>query len=80
MLRRVVASEFGLLVLWGMGIGAMASALAVWPNLHSLPPVPTLALVMLLLAGIVGLNLFCGHLVFNRIVRGMSPVNEDVTR
>jgi hypothetical protein len=80
-LRRMVASEFGHLVLWGIGIGAMASALAVWPNLRSLPPVPTLTLVMLLLAGIIGLNLFCGHLVFNRMVRGMmSPVLKDVSR
>ena len=50
-------------------IGAVTSAIAVWPNLAGLPPTPTLILVVTMLAGIVGLNFVCGWLIFRWTVR-----------
>lgn len=72
-LARMVFSEFGRLVFWGIAIGALTSALAVWPNLTSLPAVPTMLLVGGLLAGIVVLNLLCGWLVFRWSLREVDP-------
>jgi len=72
-LARMVFAEFGRLVLWGIAIGAIASAIAVWPNLSTLPPAPTLILVASLLAGIVVLNLASGWLIFRWSVRDLRP-------
>jgi len=72
-LARMVFSEFGRLVLWGIGIGTLAAALAVWPNLTSLPAAPAVALVGSLLAGIVALNLACGWAVFRWSLRDLHP-------
>jgi ABC-type antimicrobial peptide transport system permease subunit len=72
-LGRMVYAEFSRLVLWGIGIGAGASALAVWPSLTALPAGPTLALVAGLLAGIVVLNLASGWLVFRWSIRDLRP-------
>lgn len=72
-LGRLVFAEFSRLVLWGLAIGAAASAIAVFPNLAGLPPAPTLALVSALLAGIVGLNLLSGWLVFRWSLRDLRP-------
>lgn len=79
-LGRMVFAEFGRLVLWGTSIGVIASAIAVWPNLRSLPPAPTLALVGGLVAGIVVLNLVCGRLVFSRVVRQIRPSLDEIVR
>jgi ABC-type antimicrobial peptide transport system permease subunit len=68
-LGRMVFAEFGRLVIWGVLIGAVTSAIAVWPNLAGLPPTPTLILVVTMLAGIVGLNFVCGWLIFRWTVR-----------
>jgi len=68
-LGRMVFAEFGRLVLWGIVIGAVTSAIAVWPNLAGLPATPTLILVVTMLAGIVGLNFACGWLIFRWTVR-----------
>ena len=68
-LGRMVFAEFGRLVIWGILIGAVTSAIAVWPNLAGLPPTPTLILVVTMLAGIVGLNFVCGWLIFRWTVR-----------
>lgn len=72
-LARMVFAEFGRLVLWGIAIGAVASAIAVWPNVSTLPPAPTLILVATLLAGIVVLNLASGWLIFRWSVRDLRP-------
>jgi hypothetical protein len=72
-LARLVFAEFSRLVLWGIGVGAGASALAVWPNLTALPAGPTLALVAGLLTGIVALNLASGWLVFRWSLRDLRP-------
>ncbi len=72
-LGRLVFAEFSRLVFWGLAIGAAASAIAVFPNLAGLPPAPTLALVAALLAGIVGLNLLSGWLVFRWSLRDLRP-------
>ncbi|MFM9079201.1 MAG: hypothetical protein ACKOTE_03540, partial [Opitutaceae bacterium] len=53
--------------------GELAAAVAVGPNLATLPPAPTLLLVAGLLAGIVGLNLATGAWVFRRAVRDLRP-------
>jgi len=68
-LGRMVLAEFGRLVLWGIAIGAVTSAIAVWPNLAGLPATPTMILVATMLAGIVGLNFGCGWLIFRWTVR-----------
>jgi putative ABC transport system permease protein len=68
-LGRMVFAEFGRLVIWGIVIGAVTSAIAVWPNLAGLPATPTLILVVTMLAGIVGLNFACGWLIFRWTVR-----------
>jgi len=72
-LARMVRAEYGTLVLRGITIGALAAAVAVGPNLTALPATPTLLLVAGLLAGIVGLNLATGALVFRRAVRDLRP-------
>jgi ABC-type lipoprotein release transport system permease subunit len=72
-LGRMVRAEYGTLVLRGITIGALAAAVAVGPNLTALPATPTLLLVAGLLAGIVGLNLATGALVFRRAVRDLRP-------
>ncbi len=70
-LGRMVFAEFGRLVAWGIVIGAIASAVAVWPGLRTLPPAPTVLLVGSLLAGIVALNLGSGWLVFRWSLRDL---------
>jgi ABC-type antimicrobial peptide transport system permease subunit len=70
---RLVFAEFSQLVLWGIGLGLAAAALAVWPSLATLPAAPTLALVASLLAGIVALNLLSGWLVFRWSLRDLRP-------
>jgi hypothetical protein len=72
-LARMVLAEFSRLVFWGIALGAAASALAVWPGLSALPAAPTLALVAGLLAGIIGLNLASGWLVFRWSTRDLRP-------
>jgi ABC-type antimicrobial peptide transport system permease subunit len=72
-LGRMVFSEFGRLVLWGIAIGTVASAIAVFPSATSLPAGPTLVLVVGLLAGIVALNLVSGWVVFRWSLRDLRP-------
>ncbi|HUR59205.1 MAG TPA: FtsX-like permease family protein [Opitutaceae bacterium] len=72
-LVRIVFSEFGRVVLWGIAIGVIASALAVWPGLRALPAAPTVLLVASLLGGIVALNLASGWLVFRWSLRDLRP-------
>jgi len=72
-LARLVFAEFGRLVLWGIAIGLVASALAIWPGLAALPAAPTLALVAGLFLGIVALNLASGWLVFRWALRDLRP-------
>lgn len=72
-LGRMVFSEFGRLVWWGIAIGTVASAIAVWPSATSLPAGPTLVLVFGLLAGIVALNLVSGWAVFRWSLRDLRP-------
>lgn len=72
-LARMVFAEFDRLVLWGIAIGAVASAIAVWPNVTTLPPAPTLIFVATLLLGIVVLNLASGWLIFRWSVRDLRP-------
>lgn len=72
-LARMVFSEFGRLVLWGIVIGAIASAVSVWPNATTLPAGPTIVLVAGLLAGIVVLNLASGWLIFKWSSRDLKP-------
>jgi hypothetical protein len=69
----MVLAEFSRLVLWGIALGAAASALAVWPGLSTLPAAPTLALVAGLLAGIMLLNFASGWLVFRWSTRDLRP-------
>ena len=68
-LARMVFSEFGRLVFLGIALGAVAALVAVWPSLTTLPPVSTVALVVGLLVGIVGLNLASGWLVWRWSLR-----------
>lgn len=77
-LARLVFSEFSRLVVWGIGIGAIASAVAVWPNVTTLPPTATLLLVGGLLAGIVVVNLASGWLIFRWSLRDLRPGLEQV--
>ncbi len=72
-LARIVFSEFARLVVWGISIGAVASAIAVWPNFTSFPATPTLLLVAGLLAGIVLLNLVSGWAIFRWSLRDLRP-------
>jgi ABC-type lipoprotein release transport system permease subunit len=64
LLGRLVYSEYSRLVIWGLLIGLIASGVSIWPNLQTLPAVPTLILVIGLLSGIVVLNLLCGVFAF----------------
>lgn len=72
-LARMVFSEFGRLVAWGIGIGAVAAVVAVWPNVTTFPPAATFALVGGLLAGIVVLNLVSGWAIFRWSLRDLRP-------
>lgn len=72
-LARVVFAEFGRLVLWGIGIGALASAIAVWPSLTALPAAPTIGLVVTMLAGILALNLAWGWAIFRWSMKDLRP-------
>jgi len=65
-------------VLWGISIGAIASAVAVWPNVTTLPATATLVLVGGLLAGIVAVNLASGWLIFRWALRDLRPGLEQV--
>ena len=60
----MVFSEYSRLIVWGLGVGLVASVISIWPNLQSLHAGPTMVLVGGLLAGIVVLNLVCGILTF----------------
>jgi ABC-type antimicrobial peptide transport system permease subunit len=71
-LARMVFAEFARLVAWGIAIGALASAIAVWPNVRTLPATPTFVLVAGLLAGIVILNLASGWLIFRWSLRDLQ--------
>lgn len=70
-LARMVFAEFSRLVAWGISIGALASGIAVWPNLTSLPATPTFVLVAGLLLGIVALNVASGWLAFRWSLRDL---------
>jgi putative ABC transport system permease protein len=70
-LAKMVFAEFSRLVLWGIGIGVIASVVAIWPSVTSLPTTPTLILVTGLLIGIVTLNLVSGWAVFRWSTRGL---------
>ncbi|MES2696395.1 MAG: FtsX-like permease family protein [Verrucomicrobiota bacterium] len=72
-LGRMVFSEFGRLVAWGIVIGSLASLVAILPSLTTLPPAPTLLLVATLLVGIVALNLISGWLIFRWSLRDLRP-------
>ena len=72
-LARMVFSEFGRLIAWGLAIGAAASVIAVWPGVTTLPPAPTVALVTAMLAGIGVLNLACGWAIFRWSLRELRP-------
>jgi ABC-type antimicrobial peptide transport system permease subunit len=72
-LTRMVFAEFGRLVLWGIAIGAIASAVSIWPNITTLPAGATIALVAGLLASIVVLNLASGWLIFRWSCRDLRP-------
>jgi hypothetical protein len=72
-LARMVFAEFGRLVFWGISIGAVASAIAVWPNITALPPAPTIVLVAGMLVGIVVLNFACGWVIFRWSMRELRP-------
>jgi hypothetical protein len=72
-LARMVAAEFGRLVLWGVGIGAVSAAVAIVPAAGGLPALPAVALVAALLLGIVGLNLASGWAIFRWSVRDLRP-------
>ena len=52
---------------------AIASVIAVWPSVTTLPAGPTLLLVASMLAGIVVLNLACGWLIFRWSMRDLRP-------
>lgn len=70
---RMVFAEYGRLVAWGIGIGCLASLVAILPGLTSLPPVATMGLVGALLLGILGLNLASGWAVFRWSIRDLRP-------
>jgi hypothetical protein len=72
-LGQMVFAEYSQLVLWGLSIGVVASALAVGPSLTTLPAAPALALVASLLVGLVTLNLASGWLVFRWSLRDLRP-------
>lgn len=72
-MARMVFSEFGRLVAWGIAIGALASIVAVWPSITALPAAPTLILVTGMIVGIVALNLSCGWLIFRWSMRDLRP-------
>lgn len=72
-LARMVYSEFGRLVVWGIAIGTLTSGIAVWPSLPTLPAGPTLLLVGGMLAGIVALNLASGWAIFRWAMRDLRP-------
>lgn len=72
-LGRMVYTEFGRLVAWGIVVGTVASLVAIIPSLTALPPTPTLALVAALLIAIVALNLLSGWLIFRWSLRNLSP-------
>jgi len=72
-LGRMVRAEFGWLVTRGVVLGAAASALATAPVLPDLPAGPTVALVVGLLGGILGLNYLSGWLVFRAALRDLRP-------
>lgn len=76
-LGRMVFSEYGRLVLWGLAIGAVASLIAIWPSLTTLPALPAALLAGGLLVGIVALNLVSGWLVFHWSLRGLRPGMEQ---
>jgi ABC-type antimicrobial peptide transport system permease subunit len=75
-LARMVYSEFGRLVVWGIAIGTLTSGIAVWPSLPTLPAGPTLLLVGGMLAGIVALNLASGWAIFRWAMRDLRPAVE----
>jgi len=64
LLGRLVFSEYSRLVIWGLVVGLLASVTSIWPNLQTLPALPTSILVSGLMVGIVVLNLICGILAF----------------
>jgi ABC-type antimicrobial peptide transport system permease subunit len=70
-LARMIFSEFGRMVLWGISIGIVAAAIAVWPNITALPAWETLLLVGVLLNGIVVLNLVSGWAIFRWSTRDL---------
>ncbi|MFM9090133.1 MAG: FtsX-like permease family protein, partial [Verrucomicrobiota bacterium] len=72
-LGRMVRAEFGWLVTRGVVLGAAASALATAPVLPDLPAGPTVALVVGLLGGILGLNYLSGWLVFRAALKDLRP-------
>jgi ABC-type lipoprotein release transport system permease subunit len=72
-LARMVAVEFGRLVLWGLGIGAASAAVAIVPAASGLPALPAVALVVALLLGICGFNLTSGWVIFRWSVRELRP-------
>jgi ABC-type antimicrobial peptide transport system permease subunit len=72
-LAQMVFAEFGRLVIWGISIGALASAIAVWPNITALPAAPTIILVAGMMAGIVVLNFVCGWAIFRWSMRDLRP-------
>ncbi len=78
-LARMVFSEYGRLVLWGLAVGAISSVIAIWPSVTTLPAAPAVALAVSLLAGIVALNLLCGWLVFRWSLRDLRPGMEQAT-
>lgn len=63
-LGKMVLSEYSRLIGWGLIVGMLASVISIWPNLQTLPALPTLILVSGLLLGIVLLNFICGILAF----------------
>lgn len=72
-LARMVFAEHSRLVVWGIAIGGVSAAIAVWPSASTLPAAPALALVATLLVGIVALNLVSGWLVFRRQLSRLRP-------
>jgi putative ABC transport system permease protein len=72
-MARMVFSEFGRLVGWGIAIGTLASVVAVWPSITALPAAPTLLLVCGMIVGIIALNLACGWLIFRWSMRDLRP-------
>jgi ABC-type lipoprotein release transport system permease subunit len=70
-LAKMVFAEFCRLVLWGIGIGMIASAVAIWPSVTSLPTLPTFLLVAGLVVGIMALNLVSGWAVFRWSTRDL---------